>query len=115
MSFAPLQGMDRVVQIEFAEALAELQGLMRRPVRIYVNAHGTLCGCMIEGELDRVETLPPDDAAVEMVIGAQRVVLDPADLSCLSIDDPAAGGAVEFALKTGVAIRVEPVERRKSR
>jgi hypothetical protein len=65
---------------------------------------------VIEGRLDRIESLPPDNAAVELMIGEQSVMVDPADVTCLLVVGSARGvGEVGFSLGSGVSIRVEPV------
>lgn len=103
--------MDEVRAIEFTEALAWLQALLGCRVRALVNFHDSFAGCAIEGELDRVETLPPDDRAVNLVIaGRQGIVLDPEDTEALLVSDPSRGPCwIEFHLPSRVAVRVEVV------
>ena len=109
MSLSHSQSMDEVREIEFNDALASLQALLGRQVRALVNFHGSFCGCALEGELERVETLPPDNRAVNLVIaGRQGILLDPDDSEVLLVGDPVDGsGCLEFHLPTGVAVRVE--------
>jgi len=105
------QGMGDDLAIGFDEALRVLQGLLGKRVRALVNVHGSFVGCVLEGELDRVETLPPDNRAVNLVIaGSQGVVLDPEDVEVLRVGDTAQGqGALEFCLPSRVVVRLDPV------
>jgi hypothetical protein len=74
--------MTTVTTITFAAALAELQAMLGDEVRLLVNPHGTLSGCVLEGRLDRVDTVQPDGEAVKIIIeGGQGITLDPADLA----------------------------------
>ncbi len=86
-----------------------LQALLGSQIRVLVNFHGSFCGCSLEGELERIETLRPDDRAVNLVIaGRQGVLLDPDDAEVLLVGDPAEGpGWLEFHLPSAVAVRVE--------
>lgn len=109
MSITHSQPMDELRAIEFTDALALLQALLGRQVRALVNFHDSFCGCSLEGELERIETLRPDNRAVNLVIaGRQGVLLDPEDTEVLLVGDPVDGsGCLEFHLPTGVAVRVE--------
>jgi hypothetical protein len=102
--------MDDALEIDFGEALSRLQGLLGQRVRALVNVHGSFAGCVLEGELDRVETLRPDDRAVNLVIaGSQGIVLDPEDVEVLLVGDPVDHGALEFHLASLVVVRLERV------
>jgi hypothetical protein len=103
--------MDDALEIDFGEALGHLQGLLGQRVRALVNVHDSFAGCVLEGELERVETLRPDDRAVNLVIAArQGIVLGPEDGEVLLVGDPARGqGALEFHLTSRVVIRLERV------
>lgn len=111
MSFARLHHMDGVLAIDFSDALAQLHALLRREVRAFVNLHDSFGGCVIEGELERIETLPPDDAAIKLVIGErQSIVLDPLDVDVLLVGDFSSGeDALEFHLPSRVVVRLERV------
>lgn len=76
----PLFHMDDLRSIEFTDALVLLQELIRSEVKVTVNFYGQFFGCGMQGELRRVETLPPDHSAISLVLdGAQAIFLDPAD------------------------------------
>ena len=103
--------MDEVREIEFAEALGCLQALLGRRVRVVLNVYGSFAGCFLEGELERVETVPPDDSAVNLVIAShQGILLDPEDVvGVLLAGDAAAPGQgfLEFHLPCRVAVTIE--------
>jgi hypothetical protein len=103
--------MEKAPAIDFSDALAWLQALLEQRVRALVNLHGSFSGCVLEGELERVETLPPDNRAVNLVIDArQGIVLDPEDVEVLLVGDPAYGrGVLEFHLASRVVVRLERV------
>jgi hypothetical protein len=103
--------MEEAPAIDFSDALAWLQTLLEQQVRALVNLHGSFSGCVLEGELERVETLPPDNRAVNLVIDArQGIVLDPEDVEVLLVGDPVHGrGALEFHLPSRVVVRLERV------
>ena len=101
--------MDGVLAIDFPDALAQLQALLGHEVRAFVNLHDSFGGCVIEGELARIETLPPDAEAIRLVIAErQSIVLDPLDVDALLVGDPASGeGAIEFHLASRGVVRLE--------
>jgi hypothetical protein len=102
--------MGQALEIGFSEALAELQSLLGKRVCALVNVGGTFSGCVMEGELDRVVTLPPDNSAVNIVIGDRRqgIILDPADVEVHIAEDAASGRVcLVFHLPRGVDITVE--------
>lgn len=108
MSLARLHHMDRVVAIEFSDALVQLQALIGRGVRVFLNLHGSFGGCVIEGELARIEMLPPDDEAIKLVIGErQSIVLDSLEVDVLLVGEVAGQGAIEFHLPSRVVVRLE--------
>lgn len=109
MSLAHLHRMDEVLEIEFSEALVQLQALLGQQVRALVNIHGTFAGCMIEGKLERVDTLPPDNRAICLVIaGSQQIVLDPDETDALLAGDLNRDkGSLEFYLPSRVVARLE--------
>lgn len=90
--------MAEALEIDFGEALARLQPLLGQKVCVLVNVRDSFSGCVIEGELARVLTLPPDNATVHIIIGdRQGVVLDPDDVDTLLVGDPFDGqGWLEF-------------------
>jgi hypothetical protein len=96
--------------IDFDKALGHLQGLLGQRVRALINVHGSFAGCVLEGELGRVQTLPPDNRAVNLVIaGKQGIVFDPEDVEVLLVGDLADCGALEFHLPSRVVARLERV------
>jgi hypothetical protein len=99
--------MAEALEIDFQDALAQLQPLLGREVCVVVNVRGSFSGCTMEGELVRVLTLPPDNAAVQIVIGRKHaVVLDPEDVSAVLIGNPP-NDWLEFHLPGGVVVRLE--------
>jgi hypothetical protein len=109
VSLAHLHRMDEVLEIEFSEALVQLQALLGQQVRALVNVHGTFAACVIEGELERVDTLPPDNRAISLVIaGGQQIVLDPDETDALLVGNLSQGeGSLEFHLPSRVVARLE--------
>jgi hypothetical protein len=76
--------MDNLQEVEFSEALGRLQALIGGQVKATVNFYGRFFGCGIEGSLDRVETLPPDNVAISLVFDdRQGFFLDPAEVEVL--------------------------------
>ncbi|HVX32150.1 MAG TPA: hypothetical protein VHA80_03335 [Solirubrobacterales bacterium] len=96
----------------FADGLAQMQGLLGREVRVLVHFRGTFGGATLEGRLTRVQTLPPDDQAVDILLDdRQSLMLDPIDTEVLLVEDPAARRWwVEFHLPSGVMAVVEQCE-----
>jgi hypothetical protein len=103
--------MNAVRAIEFTDALGRLQGMLGRRVRILVNFHGTFGGCSLEGKLSRVETLPPDHCAINVLIDdRQGLLLDPVDTEVLLVGDPEDDAAsLDFHLPFGVAVSLEAI------
>ena len=99
--------MDRVISISFAAALVELQPLLHQRVCVRLSASASLCGCAISGVLERVNTLQPDNEAVELVVGEQAIYLDPEDVTAQFIRDPEGRQILEFSIPTGMTICVE--------
>ncbi len=76
----PLSHMDELGQIEFTDALSRLQDLIGTEIKVTVNLYGQFFGCGLQGQLNRVETLPPDHEAIALIMdGHTGVYLDPAD------------------------------------
>lgn len=106
---APLSHMDELGQIEFADALSRLQGLIGTEIKATVNFYGQFFGCGLEGELNCVETLPPDHEAVAFVLDERMgFYLDPADTKVYIGPDTAEADWLEFRTAYGVSIVVEP-------
>jgi len=103
--------MDSVRTIAFAEALARLQTLLGEEVRIHVNFRGTFGGCALEGRLTRIHTLPPDYAAVDILLeDRQSLMLDPIDTEVLLAEAEGSEDLwVEFHLPSGVVAAIERV------
>lgn len=110
MSLTPSSPMSAVRTIEFAEALARLQDLLGQEVRVLVNFHGTFGGAMLQGRLTRVQTLPPDHSAVNLLIEErQGLMLDPIDTEVLLLEPDEEPFSLEFHLPSGVVAMLEPV------
>lgn len=102
MTLRTLGGMDVLRPIEFTDALAWFQGRIGWEVRVLVNHHGHFFGCGMQGTLRRVETLPPDNAAIRVVVGAgEGLFLDPEDVTA-SLGGGASGRSW-LELRTGFA------------
>lgn len=105
---APLSHMDELGQIEFADALSRLQGLIGTEIKATVNFYGQFFGCGLQGELNRVETLPPDHEAIALVLDERTgFYLDPADAMTFAGRDSRDAELLEFRLSNGVSVVVE--------
>jgi hypothetical protein len=106
---APLAHMDDLQQVEFAEALVHLQGLIGKRVKATLNLYGRFFGCGVEGRLDRVETLPPDHSAISIVLDErQGFFLDPAEVETFVGRGREDGGQwLEFRLGSGASVVLE--------
>lgn len=105
----PLTFMDALFPIEFTDALVHLQALIGKEVKVVINHYGRFFGCGMEGTLDCVQTLPPDNKAVRIVLdGGPGFFLEPADLEAFI-----GGNAVkestwlELHLSFGAVVTVE--------
>jgi hypothetical protein len=98
-----------VREIDFNEALSYLQGLIDTDLQVIINFYETSCGCYLTGRLLKIDTLAPDDAAVNLVIGERDgILLDPADLvQILLAGDLDDGGELSFHLPAEIAIQIE--------
>jgi hypothetical protein len=107
---APLFHMDDLRSIEFTEALHRLHGWIGSQVKATVNYYGQFFGCGMQGELLRVEFLPPEHSAISLVLASgSGVFLDPADTQ--TFIGPGDGDAepLEFRMAYGISVLVEPV------
>jgi hypothetical protein len=105
---APLSHMDELEQIEFTDALSRLQGLIGKEVQATVNFYGQFFGCGLQGELNRVETLPPDHEAISVVLDQRTgFYLDPADTQSYVAVNGDNLQSIEFRLVGGVSITLE--------
>lgn len=95
--------------IDFTEALALLQAALDRTVKVTINDPERFLGCGFQGQLERVETLRPDDVAVRLVLDrGASLYLDPADVSTIYMRDPSSEWtALDFQVASGPAITVE--------
>jgi hypothetical protein len=109
LSLTPSSPVNGVRTIEFADALGRLQGLLGRELRLLIHFHGTFGGVAMEGRLSRVQTLPPDDEAVSVLLDdRQSLMLDPIDTEVLLVEDPRDGHWwLEFHLPSGVMASLE--------
>jgi hypothetical protein len=96
-------------EIEFNEALSHLQGLIGTELQIIINFYGTSCACYLTGSLVKIDTLAPDDAAVNLVIGERNgILLDPSELvEILLAGDLDDGGELSFHLPAQIAVQIE--------
>lgn len=108
MSRRPLAQVEIVRPIEFVDALLQLQGLLGQYVNVEVTESPHFFGCQIEGDLDRVVTLPPDNTSIFVEVGDSCFFLDPEPVKAYV---PAANpAAVEFRHERGPVIIIEPKE-----
>ncbi|HVC07026.1 MAG TPA: hypothetical protein VND98_05515 [Solirubrobacterales bacterium] len=104
----PLSHMDELGQIEFADALSRLQGLIGTEIKATVNFYGQFFGCGLQGELNRVETLPPDHEAIALVLDEQTgFYFDPADTTAYVGPQTPGSGWLEFRTAYGISVVVE--------
>jgi hypothetical protein len=101
--------MENLRSIGFNEALRHLQGMLGLEVKVTVNDYGRFFGCGFEGDLERVQTLPPDDTAVRLVLGGGAgFFLDPADVEVFVSGGFSEGATcLEFRLAAGATVTVE--------
>ena len=105
---APLSHMDDLRSIEFTEALRRLHGWIGSQVKATVNYYGQFFGCGLQGELNRVETLPPDHEAISLVLDGQTgFFLDPADTKTYVGLESEENGWIEFRTAYGISVVVE--------
>ncbi|HEY5053730.1 MAG TPA: hypothetical protein VII45_10010 [Solirubrobacterales bacterium] len=102
--------MDDLSSVNLTEALLRLQALIGSEIKATVNLYGQFFGCGMQGRLLRVETLPPDHSAINLVIdGAEGVFLDPADGETFAGPGPGECELLEFRLAYGVSVAIEPM------
>lgn len=102
---------DVLVPITFLAALERLQDLLGCEVSVQLNDYGSFFGCGFEGVLERVETVPPGERAIRVVLaGGAGFFLDPTQVSSYLAGAVPGGPAwLEFQRPAGPAITVEPV------
>lgn len=77
---SPYRGMDVIRPLPITEALSALQAILTRDVKVEMNDQRRFIGCGFSGTLERVQTLPPDHAAIRIVLsGGSSLFLDPAE------------------------------------
>lgn len=105
-----LRGMDVLRPIEFTDALAWLQARFGQEVRVSLNHHGHFFGCGLQGTLQRVETLPPDNEAIRIVVGVgEGLFLDPVDVIAAVGGGSSNQSWLEFRTPFGPVVTVEVV------
>lgn len=108
MTLRTLGGMDVLRPIEFTDALVWLQGHIDREVLVLVNHHGHFFGCGLQGRLRRVETLPPDNSAIRIVVGVgEGLFLDPEDVTATLGNGPSGESWLELQTGFGPVVTVE--------
>lgn len=95
--------------IPFLAALERLQEMLGSTVSVQLNDYGTFFGCGFEGTLERVETMPPGDRAIRVVLsGGAGFFLDPNQVkSFLAADGQEGSNWLEFQRPQGPAIAIE--------
>ncbi|MFN8215167.1 MAG: hypothetical protein U0R71_01085 [Solirubrobacterales bacterium] len=113
MTPTPSPQVNGVSHIEFAAALGRLQALLGHELRVLVNFRGTFGACAMQGTLTRVQTLPPDHSAVNVLLDdRQSLMLDPIDTQVLLLDAHDGRWSLEFHLPSGVMAALEPADPR---
>jgi hypothetical protein len=104
--------MDVMHEIAFNDALVRLLELLGAEVRVELTELAHFFGSSVEGTLNRVDTLPPDDSSISIVVGTgASFFLDPAHVRAFLVGDEAAPQAVlEFRMPTGPSLTVERVD-----
>lgn len=108
----PLQRMDIEEPVAFVAALRRLQAMLEKPVQVELNHFGSFFGCGLEGTLERVETLPPDNTSIRVVLsGGGGFFVDPADVETYLITDRDTGSTwLEFQLRSGPTLLIREDE-----
>lgn len=111
MTLTPSSSVDTVTKIEFGDSLGLLQELLDLELRVQLFFRGTFGAATIQGRLTRVETLPPDHSAVNVLLDdRQSLMLDPIDTWVLLVEDPCEDRRwLEFHLPSGVVAIVERI------
>ncbi len=99
----PLPRMVLEEPVAFVVALHRLQSMLEKRVLVELNHFGSFFGCGLEGALERVETLPPDNTSIRVVLsGGGGFFVDPADVETYLITDGETGSTwLEFQLRSG--------------
>jgi hypothetical protein len=92
------RGMDILRPLTFTQALSALQAILKRDVKVEVNDQTHFLGCGFEGTLELVQTLPPDDAAIRVMLsGGSSLFLDPAETQVFACGELSPGSVcLEF-------------------
>lgn len=98
----PLPRMVLEEPVAFVVALRHLHAMLEKKVLVELNHFGCFFGCGLEGVLERVETLPPDNTSIRVVLTGGGFFIDPADVETYLITDGEAGSTwLEFQLPSG--------------
>jgi hypothetical protein len=94
--------------VEFNSALLYLQALIGTEIGVFVNAYGQFFGAGFAGRLVRVETLPPDDRSIRLVLeDGNGLHLDPADVEAALARGPGGEEWLELQAAFGVTVIIE--------
>lgn len=105
---SPCRGVEALRPIDFPGALARLQAMLGCEVGVALNFHGRFFGAGFTGRLVRVETQPPDNIAVWMVMeGGQGLFLDPEDVEAYADGPGTNRGWLELWFGFGLTVRIE--------
>lgn len=103
----PLRLMQRR-SLEFTEALRYLQGLIGAEIFVSLNFYGQFLGAGFQGELAFVQSLPPDVAAIQIVLqGGAGLFLDPVEVEVTLIREPGGQELLEFHSRLGLTVSIE--------
>ncbi len=88
-------------QVDFTTALGELQSMIGEPVLVMMSFNDRFFGSSFHSELERVDTLPPDNSAVVLhFANGASLDLDPAELRSW-IGSPQCGAPRWLELRVG--------------
>jgi hypothetical protein len=88
--------------IPFLAALERLQGMLGSTVSVQLNDYGSFFGCGFEGTLERVESMPPGDRAIRVVLsGGAGFFLDPNQVMSFLSEGTQGLGCLEFQSSPG--------------
>jgi hypothetical protein len=98
--------------LDFNEALRHLQGLIGAEISVTLNFYGQFLGAGFQGELAFVQSLPPDVAAIQIVLhGGAGLFLDPADVEVTLIREPGGQELLEFHSGLGLTVSIEALAK----
>jgi len=101
--------MESLREVSFTDALSRLQAMLGDRVRVEENHYTRFYGVAIEAGLERVETLPPDNNAIRIVLDNEaEFYLDPDEVRTYLGGGFAVGPTwIEFRFPQGPTLLME--------